>query len=269
MGLAVPAEIEPKEEHIDAAFEEPKLSDQELRELRHQRAIGRIFFLPLAAFILFLLRFIYRIEILGLPEVRSRFVAISKRGKPLVICSNHLTMVDSIIIQCALASAWRYLVDYRLLSWNIPAIENYHSKPLWRLITYLGKCIPIDRNGSADHTGSVLAKLKFLLSAGETITIFPEGTRSRTGRVNLDEPGYGIGKIIRSVPECEVLCIYLRGRNQTRHSTFPAKGDKMYMDMELVVPERNGRGLRGVRETSLKILSKIKAMEDKYLSLNA
>lgn len=178
-------------------------------------------------------------------------------------------MVDSILIQCALAGLWRYFTNYRLLSWNIPAVENFTKKLSWRLVTYLGKCIPIDRKGSAEHTGKVLDKLRYLVQRGEVVTLFPEGTRSRTGRVSLTEPGYGVGKIVQAIPQCDVLCIYMRGASQNLHSNFPAVGDKIYLEMDLITPTSSATGYRAVRESSLQILSKIKQMEDSYFLCRA
>lgn len=233
-------------------------------ELRLQRVLGRIFLLPLGAVMMFLIRGKFRLKIRDHAKLRRQFVEIANEKAPLIICANHLTLVDSIVILWALKSIPGYFVNYRLFSWNIPAIENYCRKPTWRLITYLNKCIPIDRHGTSAHIDGVLAKLAYLLSCGDVCLIFPEGTRSRSGRINVESAGYGIGKLIRSLPGCRVLCVYQRGATQEAHSDFPKTGETFHVEMELISPSSDFAGLRAVKDYSMQVLAKLKQMEDRY-----
>ena len=172
--------------------------------------------------------------------------------------------MDSVLLTWALGALPTYFARYHMFSWNIPARENYAARPSWRIVTYLAKCIPIDRTGSPEHIDSVLAKLKFLLKQGEICTIFPEGTRSRTGRIEPLQAGYGIGKIVRDVPGCRVLCVYLRGKLQKGFSDFPARGDTLAIRMRLVTPRSLGNGLRAAKLHTMRIMETLKAMEDRH-----
>ena len=57
--------------------------------------------------------------------------------------------------------------------------------------------------------------------------IFPEGTRSRTGRIDTENFSYGAGRLIEHIPECQVLCIYLRGDKQNTYSSIPKFNDRL------------------------------------------
>ncbi len=232
--------------------------------LKLQRLLGHLFLLPMGAFMIFLIRCKFGLKIEDHQRLRREFREIAKSGAPLLICANHLTLVDSIVILWALASIPKYFVSYRSFGWNIPAIENYCRKPTWRLITYLNKCIPIDRSGSRAHIDSVLAKLSYLLSSGDVCIIFPEGTRSRTGRVNVEGAGYGIGRLIRRTPGCRVLCFYQRGLGQESFSDFPKKGERFHIEMEVLTPHSSSSGLRAVKDYSVQVISKLKEMEDRH-----
>lgn len=237
--------------------------------LKLQRLLGHLFLLPMGAFMIFLIRCKFRLKIENHGRLRREFREIAKSRAPLLVCANHLTLVDSIIILWALASIPEYFVSYRRFGWNIPAIENYCRKPTWRLITYLNKCIPIDRSGSRTHIDSVLSKLSYLLSRGDVCFIFPEGTRSRTGRVNVEGAGYGIGRLIRKTPGCRVLCLYQRGVGQESYSDFPKKGERFHIDMEVLTPHSSSSGLRAVKDYSVQVISKLKEMEDHYFYVHS
>ena len=238
----------------------------DLVKLHLQRFLGRFFVVPMGYIILAFAIFKFHYKIENHSEVRKRFKETLKRKKPLLVCSNHLTYVDSVILMWGLSSILGYFFHYRTFCWNIPAVENYASKPLWQFITYLSKCIPIDRQGTKEHKDEVLNKLRYLLSIGDICMIFPEGTRSRSGMIEPENVTYGVGKILEQVPECEVLCIYMRGRGQDTYSSFPKKDEQFYFQMELLAPKTTETGRRAVRDYSVQVINKLKSMEDIYFA---
>lgn len=250
----------------DSPYESPSLSAKEVSNLHLQRFLAWIFFFPVAIISIFLIRSKFDLNVKNISALRRQFKELTRAKKPILVCSNHLTLVDSLVIIWALSSLKDYFLNFRLFCWNVPAVENYCAKLSWKIFTYLGKCIPIDRFGNREHTDKILEKLSYLVSIGDLCMVFPEGTRSRSGRVVPEEVTYGIGKIMHNVPNCSVLCLYLRGDKQDTYSDFPEKGDSIYMDMEMITPVSANSGRRAIRDFSIQTISKIKEMEDKYFN---
>jgi len=226
--------------------------------------MGMVFLFPMGWLIILLMRARYGISIKDRQHVREQFKKLTGARGPLLICANHLTLIDSIILIWALAPLRWYFFNYRRFAWNLPAVENFSTKLGWRIVAYLGKCIPIDRAGSAQHHDLVLEKTRELLKRGQTVMIFPEGTRSRTGRVDVENVTYGIGKIIRGVPGCKVLCVYMRGDKQDTYTDFPHREDSFQITMELIEPESSKSGLRMIKDYSVQVIKKLKTLEDKH-----
>jgi hypothetical protein len=235
--------------------------------LRHllQREIGRLaapLWMPVATTIM---RFGlgYRIE--GLAEVRAKYRQIrSQSSAPLLICANHLTMIDSFLVAWALAPTWRYALRYDELPWNTPERKNFAATRWRAFLTYLAKCIPITRGGGFGDAAAVLNRVTQLLRYGETALIFPEGGRSRTGRVEVESASWGAGRIAGSLASCRVLCVYLRGRAQETWSGKPARGDRISVDIECIEPESDQRGARRSRDFGRQIVEQLVRMERKY-----
>lgn len=231
-----------------------------------QRVLGRVSVLTLGVAIVALLRLRGRYKIAGHKEIRRRFYEITRSRRPLVICANHLTLIDSVIILWALASLPRYAMEYRLFSWNLPAVENTRKRLSWLIVTFLNKCILVDRLGEAGHTSAVIDRVTSLLRRGDIVTVFPEGTRSRSGRIDPSAATYGIGKILQQIPDCRVLCVYLRGRGQTTFSDFPRKGEIFDLDMAIIRTTTSQSGLRAVKERSLQVIDKLQDMEAQHFA---
>lgn len=232
-----------------------------------QEAVGRIlavFWIPASAFAM---RFVMGYRIPNAKQLRRRFRALlSETEDPILICANHLTMVDSAVMAWALGGSWWYLFNYRRMPWNIPEHSNYGFKWYNRVGVWILKCIPIRRGGKREEIADVLKRLQYLLSRGDTAIIFAEGGRSRTGRLQLDSVAHGMGRIVNSVRRCKALCVYMRGDRQLTYSAVPARGDSFYVDFELFRPISSHSGMRRSRDFSRQIGEKLMAMEEKYFA---
>jgi 1-acyl-sn-glycerol-3-phosphate acyltransferase len=211
------------------------------------------------------LRFVRGHRFEQLAEVRREYVAARSRSDaPLLVCANHLTMVDSFLITWALGSpAWHFL-HYSAVPWNVPERLNFAVRPWQKLIIYVLKCIPIQRGGRRSEVAGVLTRLAYLLRRGETALIFPEGGRSRSGRVELDAAATGVGRVIRLVPKCRVLCVYLRGRRQQTWSFVPEKGDRFDVAIREIEPKTDHAGLRGSRDLVRQVVKTLHEMEQEH-----
>jgi 1-acyl-sn-glycerol-3-phosphate acyltransferase len=212
-----------------------------------------------------LMRFGLRWRIDGIAEARRRYREIWGDGRtPVLVCANHLTLVDSAVIAWALGSPWWYLRRFRALPWNVPERRNFAASTLQRVLVYLMKCVPIERGSDRKQVAAVLDRLVHLMSRGEAVLIFPEGGRSRTGRIDLDNPTYGAGRLAAELPGCKVVCVYLRGESQTTYGDLPRRGERFHVRVSSITPQTGRSGLRASVETSRRILSELGELERSY-----
>lgn len=237
--------------------------------LRLQRIVGWATFVVIGLGSVFTMRILRNNRIEGVAEARRIYRAALASGRPTLICANHLTMVDSAYLHWAFAPLWEYLVHFQRFSWNVAALEHLTNNLALRIIVFLGKTVPIDRSGDEGHRKTVLNKIRWLVSRGEVFTLFPEGTRSRTGRIDPATVTYGIGQILKDLEQPQVLCAYLRGTKQERMSSVPLYGDTLILEVEVLEPKTDQVGLRAIRDLSRQVIGKLKAMEDQRLGHSA
>lgn len=209
----------------------------------------------------------YRIGTEDLRSIRNKYQDIlSNVEGPLLICSNHLTYVDSIIQAAFLNSTFGYLKNFKGMPWNLPERKNFYNKILWRIICYLGKCIPVNRGGTLIERNNFLNKVSYVLNKGDTLSIFPEGKRSRTGKLDHKDFSYGVGMILKNYSDSNVLCIYMRGKKHGSFCKYPQKNDQFHFDMKLIEPCSNLEGMKKAREISWQVIKQLKSMEEEYFA---
>ena len=235
--------------------------------LHVQDFLGRlaIFFIT-PFYFLFTRILFYRIR--DLREIRLQSAAeFAKHKGPWIICANHLTMVDSFLLNYATFSPGRHITSYKGLPWNLPERRNFQSNIVLAVLCYLAKCIPVDRGGPRGKVKKTLDKCAYLLRNGHNVMIFPEGGRSRSGRVNKESFSYGVGRFVKDVENCKVMCIYLRGDKQHTYSFIPSWGDKFSVQIEVFTPEPiEETGLRAQREYAAQIINRLAQMEENYFA---
>ena len=235
--------------------------------LQLQNVLGRAAIFLIAPLCFFIVRILfYRIR--NLREIRRQCAEEFAGHKgPWIICANHLTMIDSFILIYASFSFVRHITHYKRLPWNLPEKTNFQSTIFLAVFCYLSRCIPVHRGGSREKMKQVLDACIYLLRNGQSIMIFPEGGRSRTGRVDKENFSYGVGRFIQNVENCKVMCFYLRGDRQRSYSLTPAWGDKFYVQMDVFKPAPAvSEGLRAQREYAAQIINRLAQMEDNYFA---
>lgn len=236
-----------------------------VRRHRVQRALGWLLaplWVPLAALVL---RFGFGYRVADRAALHRAYRRIrSESNAPLLICANHLTLVDSFLVAWALAPSWSYVVAFDSMPWNTPEETNFANTARNRILVYLAKCIPIRRGGSRADAAHVLDRVVHLLQRGETALLFPEGGRSRTGRVSDERAAWGVGRVVAALPGCRVLCVYMRGDAQASYSDFPARGDVMRVSLECIEPKSDARGVRRSRDIVQQILGQLAWMEAEH-----
>lgn len=235
----------------------------ERRRLRVQRAVSRALAPLWLPVLVAVLRFGGGWSLQGAEALRAHYRALRRthRGGVLV-CPNHLTMIDSALVAWALGGPLFFLRDFAALPWNLP--ERRHFAAHWwnRAAVWLLKCLPIERGGARREQGATLARVAWLLGQGEAVLVFPEGARSRSGRVERDAPTYGPGRLLAAAPDVRVLCVYLRGERQSAMSDLPARGQRFRVAWADVEPKSEQAGLRRALDLTQQVLATLAALEE-------
>ncbi len=121
-----------------------------------------------------LTRLLYRPVIEGADNV--------PRSGPVILASNHLSFVDSLVIPLAAPRRVAYLAKAEYFTGG-----SAMTRPRGVLFRALG-AIPIDRGTTRSAQDSLDAALA-VLAAGQAFGIYPEGTRSRDGRLYRGRTG--------------------------------------------------------------------------------
>ena len=154
----------------------PTLSLGARLRLGVQRGVARLLS-PITTFaVAVLLRYWLRLSVVDGRRIRRSYHEIWRENDaPLLICGNHLTMIDSALIAWALAPPAWYVRYFSALPWNVPERRNFASTWVRRALVYIYKCIPIVRGGSREEISGALARFTYLLQRGDVGLIFPEG----------------------------------------------------------------------------------------------
>jgi 1-acyl-sn-glycerol-3-phosphate acyltransferase len=212
------------------------------------------------------MRFGLRWRIHGAAAVRREYRALRRANdRPLLVCANHLTMVDSAIIAWALGSPAWFLVHYAALPWNVPERRNFAGSLTSRVLVYLMKCVPVSRGGDRGDVAGVLVRLAWLLGRGEVVLVFPEGGRSRSGRVEVENAAWGVGRLIGGVPSRRVLCVYLRGTRQEGFGDAPRRGEHFHVSLAVLRPRSELTGMRRARDLSQQVVHTLARLEEQQL----
>jgi len=233
--------------------------------LRLQTALGSLTSWLLAPLYFLFMKFRgYRIR--DLDKVRRQWAGLLENHRgPWLICGNHLTLIDSIIMIYALVSLGGHVTKFHRLPWNLPERANFQRSLFMTIMCYLSKCIPVNRGGDREEMQATLAKCNYLLARQQILMVFPEGTRSRSGRVDTENFSYGVGRFLQDHPDCRVLCVYLRGDAQATYGDLPRRGDTFTITMDAFLPNvPDGQGLRAQRDLAGQIVRRLAQMEEGY-----
>jgi 1-acyl-sn-glycerol-3-phosphate acyltransferase len=144
-------------------------------------------------------RFYVRLQVVG------DFHKVYREHKRLILISNHASHLDAVSI--AAAVPFRYWLDLYISA----AKDYWFRNPLF---TFFSKhclgAIPIDRG---DKKGEAIKLCTALLQNLERIwlILFPEGTRSKDGYINVFKRGVSIFALRTDTP---ILFLYLEGNNE-------------------------------------------------------
>lgn len=130
---------------------------------------------------------------------------LNRARLPFLFVSNHVSMLDDMFIGSLLFTS-RGLFEYKFMPYHTPEQSNFYTSPIMSWIMEHLKCIPLTRGKGLNQPG--MLQLIERLKDGGSVHIYPEGTRTRSGRLGAAKPG--VGKIARE-SQCSVVPCYHDG----------------------------------------------------------
>jgi 1-acyl-sn-glycerol-3-phosphate acyltransferase len=169
----------------------------------------------------------------------------------VIVAVNHCANYDPVLVGIACPRQLAFLGK----------IELFRNPLFGRLLRFLG-AIPLNR-GAAD-TGAMRAAVE-VLSAGKPLLLFPEGTRSRTGRLQPGRRGAGM---LAARTGCPILPVHLSGSFHLFRNLF-RKRVEIRIGEPFFVPATPPRGM-SVKEWYRRIgedtMTRIKELQDGHHS---
>jgi 1-acyl-sn-glycerol-3-phosphate acyltransferase len=105
----------------------------------------------------------------------------------LILAANHVSNIDPVVIGMAAARELHFLAKEELFTASRAFAWLIRSFNAW----------PV-RRGGADR--AAIERCAWLLERRQTLVVFPEGTRSRTGEIAPFRPGVGLLAVTGRVP---------------------------------------------------------------------
>ncbi|NMA92850.1 MAG: 1-acyl-sn-glycerol-3-phosphate acyltransferase [Firmicutes bacterium] len=169
-------------------------------------------------------KLVYRWQIFGLENIPA--------SGPFIICSNHISWFDPPLIGCS--------IPPKLMVYFMAKQELFKNFIFGAILKKIG-AFPIDRN-KVDYAA---IRTSFqLLAEGKVICLFPEGTRSKSGRLQPAHPG---AAMIAARSKAPVLPVAITGPYRPGRPLLVNFGPVFYLpNLE-----------RGNRKDNLKAHSKI------------
>lgn len=172
---------------------------------------------------------------------------VPKKG-PVIVACNHVSLLDPPVVGSGISRESGYVAKKELFA--VPGFG--------RLIRSVN-AIPIDRSRLSRETLEVLVGF---LDSGRVLVMFPEGTRSRTGRLGSAKPGVGILLARRPVT---VVPAYIEGTDAPLRNVFRRGRMRVVFGRPLALPldvtsTSEGRG--DPRRIAESILEAIRSLKD-------
>lgn len=116
------------------------------------------------------------------------FISWSVQGRqsvpqegPLVVVANHVHLVDPVLLMLS----FRRWITFM-------AKEELFGYPVIGDIIRWGKVVPVPRTGTLEGKKQAIEQARKVLSSGLAIGLFPEGRRSRNGRLSEGKAGAAV-----------------------------------------------------------------------------
>ena len=119
----------------------------------------------------------------GRIEVRGR-EWLTRLDGPVIFVAGHASHIDTPILQRALPGRRR-----RRTAFAAAADYFYRRRLAAAFISFLFCTVPLDRRAAPGEVSTIERLRRIVLEEGWSLAVYPEGTRSRDGRVGVLQPG--------------------------------------------------------------------------------
>ena len=129
------------------------------------------------------------------------------REGPFIVASNHASYLDFFLLPAVLSKRVYFL-----------AAEKFFRHPLWKVLMLLTNQIRVDRK--AEDKSETYKEVLAILREKKILGIFPEGTRSSTGRLQKAFSGVARISLLANVP---IVPVGIKGTFEilSRYDRFP------------------------------------------------
>lgn len=154
-----------------------------------------------------LLRGAVRLLALRILRVQASYspssIELLRRGR-VIVCSNHVSLLDGVIVALASPTPLTFGVDTDFSRHSLAASRGMKA------LSWLGfgAVVPIDTRSPFG-----LRSLRKALERGESVMVFPEGAISPTGQPQPDQPGV---EWLSNRTRAPVLRIHIAGAERSR-----------------------------------------------------
>ncbi len=188
---------------------------------------------------------VYGLVVMG-SKIRFRGFHLLPQGRPFIIVSNHQSTIDIPSIVWGFRKHHPKFVSKKELGKGIPSI-SYNLKH--------GGSALIDRSNGRQSIVEIMKLGKHIEKENYCASIFPEGTRSKTGKIKSFQPA-GIASLLRAAPSAWIVPYGIDGNSKLMEKGyFPLNfGNKLTFT---VLPPIDPTG-RDIKELTLEIEQKIK-----------
>ena len=140
---------------------------------------------------------------------RSRPHADAYKGRTAIFIANHSSHLDSLVLHASLPERFRSRLAFGSAAdrWFLKGRKGMTKQGWYNSLSL--NCFPIVRGGGS----ATLDYAKWLLERKWNVMIFPEGTRSTTGRMGKFKHGVSILALAKGVP---VVPVFMEGLHAIR-----------------------------------------------------
>lgn len=151
-------------------------------------------------------------------------------GRPIIVVSNHQSLFDIPAVVWGFRKHYVKFISKIELGKNLPSI-SYNLK--------YGKSALIDRKNGAQSVKEIFKLGKLIQEHNYAACIFPEGTRSKNGRIKKFMTA-GINTLLRAAPDAVIVPFVINGHSRLMYKgVYPLKfGQKIsYTILDPVEPK--------------------------------